>query len=71
MILEKLVRMANQIGDNFAYLQDTDIAAAKVANHISRYWDPLMRSEIVDYMQKNGEDLSEIAKRAIEIISAS
>ena len=71
MILEKLVKMANQIGDNFAYLKDTDAAAAKVADHICRFWDPLMRSEITEYMNKNGEDLSDIAKRAIEIISAN
>ena len=42
---DKLAYMANQIGKFFA-AQDPGAASAKIAEHLSRYWDPRMRRAI-------------------------
>ena len=70
MIIDKLVRMANQIATNFAYLPDQEQAALKVADHLQRFWDPMMRAEIVEHFNAGSADLSEIARLAIGKIAA-
>ncbi len=60
--------MANQIAANYEYLPTPDAAGEKVADHIRRFWDPRMSSEIIEYLHADGSDLSDIARRAITII---
>jgi formate dehydrogenase subunit delta len=43
---DKLVHMANQIGQFFAAMPDADEARADVARHLRRYWAPTMRQEL-------------------------
>ena len=66
MIVEKLVRMTNQIAANFSYLPDQEQAATRVADHLQRFWDPMMRSEIIEHFNAGGTDLSETARLAIK-----
>jgi len=40
---EKLTRMAEQIAANMNYGEDTEIVAAKVAEHINKFWDERMK----------------------------
>lgn len=47
MNLDKLFRMANQIGDFFEAMPDRQQAVADVANHLKRTWDPRMRAQIL------------------------
>ena len=62
--LDKLVYMANQIARNFdARHQEAAIAAT--ADHIGHYWDPRMRAQIFEHIEKGGADLSEVAKAAL------
>jgi formate dehydrogenase subunit delta len=70
VIIDKLVRMANQIAINFAYLPDSEQAALRVADHLQRFWDPTMRTEIIAHLDSGGNDLSEIARQAVTRISA-
>ncbi len=42
---DKLVYMANQIG-KFFVSQGPDKAAAGIAEHIAKFWDPRMRAAI-------------------------
>jgi len=63
---DKLVRMANQIAANFAYLPDQQQAVARVTDHLTRFWDPLMRAEIREHLHSGDGDLSEIARVAVE-----
>ena len=65
--LEKLVYMANQIARNFATMNDVDAVCA-VADHIGNFWDPRMRATIFAHFEEGGEDLSPVARRAIEIL---
>jgi formate dehydrogenase subunit delta len=65
--LEKLVMMANQIARNVA-VQGKDKTAALTADHIARYWDPRMRTAIIDYVAGGGE-LEPAACAAVLLLS--
>ena len=65
MQAEKLVRMANDIAANLAYGPDKAKAVAGVADHLRRFWSPLMREEIVNYDDRGQVKLSEVAKQAV------
>jgi formate dehydrogenase subunit delta len=69
MKLEKLVRMANQIATNFEYGDDKSKAVAGVVDHLSRFWTPIMLSEIIEAMQKGDIGLGETAAEALAEIA--
>jgi len=58
--IDKLVKMANQIGDFFAPMPQ-DVATKGVATHLRRYWTPKMISEITDYLDAGGDGLKPVA----------
>ena len=60
---DKLAYMANQIGRFFAR-QPHDKAVAAIADHIEKFWDPRMRSEILAHLQ--AVQLDPAARQAIE-----
>ena len=62
---EKLVYMANQIGKFFAH-QGDEKAVAGIADHIRKFWDPRMRSQIFTHLDAGGAGLDSNAKRAVE-----
>jgi formate dehydrogenase subunit delta len=64
----KLVRMANQIADNFAY-GDRDKAVAGVLDHLMRFWTPEMKQTIIEQHRGGDIDLNDIATAAIEALS--
>jgi formate dehydrogenase subunit delta len=47
MNADKLVHMANQIGQFFAAMPDAAEARDGIANHLQRYWAPTMRHELL------------------------
>jgi formate dehydrogenase subunit delta len=66
MDVEKLVRMANQIAANSDYGPDKDKIAATVADHLTRFWTPEMRTAIIEGHRRKLVDLSPTAARAVE-----
>jgi hypothetical protein len=60
-----LVRMADQIAANLAYL-GPDAAAEATADHIERFWSRSMRSELRNAVAPG--ELSEIARCAAELL---
>jgi formate dehydrogenase subunit delta len=62
--MEKLVRMANQIGDYFRTLPEAE-AIDGAADHLKRFWTPKMRSEIVAFAAAGGAGLNPIAAGAV------
>jgi formate dehydrogenase subunit delta len=64
---DKLVYMANQIGAFFK-AQDMVTAAAKIAEHITKFWDPRMRRAIVAHLDAGGAGLDPAARRAVETL---
>ena len=66
MHIERLITMANDIGNFFSSEPDRREAVTGIANHIRRYWDPRMRRQIVDYVQAgNQQGLTELVHEAI------
>jgi len=65
MNIERLVRMANDIGNFFKAEPDHAQAVDGVATHIKRFWDPRMRKEIVAYVDSGGAELMELVREAV------
>ena len=66
---DKLVYMANQIGKFFTS-QGPDKAAAGIAQHIARFWDPRMRAAIFTHLAAGGAGLDPLVREAIEKLGA-
>lgn len=64
MNVDKLVRMANQIGDNFD-TGDTPAAVAGVLDHITRFWTLDMKKQIIAHARDGKTGLNEIAAAAV------
>lgn len=69
MKVERLVAMANDIAAFFASEPEREVAVAGVATHLTRFWEPRMRREILAHYQRGGDGLSEIAKAAVARLS--
>ena len=61
---DKLVYMANQIGKFFAH-QGEEKAAAGIADHIEKFWDPRMRGAILAHLRDGGAGLAPATRQAI------
>ncbi|MCM2396290.1 formate dehydrogenase subunit delta [Rhizobium sp. S95] len=53
---EKIVRMANQIA-TFFLSQPEAVRVEGVANHINKFWEPRMRRQLFEHIDKGGEGL--------------
>ncbi len=70
---DKLVYMANQIGKFFASQgKDADDAAVEgIATHLTKFWDPRMRAEIVARVHAGeAAGLDPLPRRAVQRLSA-
>ncbi len=65
MDVEKLARMANQIATNFDYGSDKDKVVAGIVDHLSRFWTPSMRVELMEAQRQGAVELSDLAARAV------
>jgi formate dehydrogenase subunit delta len=68
MQVERLVKMANDIAKFFAPESAPGEAARNVASHLSRFWDPRMRREIILHAQSGGAGLSDLARSAVGLL---
>lgn len=64
----KLIHMAQQIADNNSFTPDNTVVAAKVADHIQRFWDPRMKQQIIDFAKSDAADMSEVVALAVSQI---
>ncbi|MES9939261.1 MAG: formate dehydrogenase subunit delta [Candidatus Thiodiazotropha sp. 6PLUC2] len=69
MNANNLIKMANQIGDFFEAMPDPEQAAKDVAVHMLRFWEPRMRSGLLDYIDTSGDEvLKPIVREALPMI---
>ena len=61
---DKLVRMANQIGQFFKS-QPHDEALAGIADHLRSFWTPKMRRQIADHAAAGGAGLDPLTLEAV------
>jgi len=48
-----LITMANQIGGFFKSYPDKEQATKDIATHLKRFWPPIMRQEIIEYVESS------------------
>jgi len=53
METEKLIKMANQIGDFFEAYPDEDEAKKEIASHLHKFWNSVMITSIVSHIHDN------------------
>ena len=67
MDIHRLIKMANEIGAFFEAEPDRAAAIEGVATHITRFWEPRMRRELLRWVdERNGEGLKELVLAAIK-----
>jgi formate dehydrogenase subunit delta len=49
--IDQLVKMANQIADNFSFHED---AVDRLTDHLQRFWAPSMRKNLIGFMETGG-----------------
>jgi formate dehydrogenase subunit delta len=73
MKIDGLIKMANQIAAFFDAEggHNSAEAATLVATHLRRYWEPRMRTQIIEHLQsQRGEGLDELARAGVELLAA-
>ncbi|MDR2216228.1 MAG: formate dehydrogenase subunit delta [Nevskiaceae bacterium] len=70
MNIEHLITMANDIGEFFDSEMGSKEAPQGIALHISRYWDPRMRTAIIEHAADGGAGLSASALAAVKSLPA-
>jgi len=66
MKADRLVTMANQIGDFYQAFPDQEQAQKDIVQHLNKFWAQSMRDEMRAYVQNNdGEGLSPLVLNAM------
>ncbi len=68
--VDRLIQMANQIGDFFAPYPP-DQRAEGIRNHLRHYWDPRMREALLMHLAAGGQGLSPAVREGASLLSAS
>ena len=66
--IDSLVKMANQIADNFEFHDD---AGERIADHLQRFWAPSMREKIVAHHVAGAAGLNPTAKAAVQRLAGA
>jgi formate dehydrogenase subunit delta len=61
------IRLINKIVVHFGYLP-TEQAAAEVANHVRRFWDPRMRRRLFELVDSETKDFEPVAVAAAALL---
>lgn len=73
MHIDSLIKMANQIGAFFdaeAGNDHPEEAAKLTATHLRRYWEPRMRTQMIEYFKTNGGDgLDDTARNGVALLA--
>ena len=69
MNIEHLVSMANDISHFFDGEYGVQDSPPNIATHITRYWDPRMRSHIIAHAASGGEGLTPTALAAVKTLA--
>ena len=67
---DRLVRMANQIGDFYASMPERE-GTEGAASHLRLYWTPKMIREIIAFADEGHSGLNAIASRAVDSLKHS
>jgi formate dehydrogenase subunit delta len=62
------IRMINSIAAHFGYLR-AEQAAAAVAEHVRRFWDPRMKRRLLMLVSSDTRDLDPVAVAAAALLT--
>lgn len=65
MNVEHLCQMVNDIAHYFAAEPDHVLGVGGVAEHLKKFWDPVMRRQIIAHLDAGGEGLEPMAREAV------
>jgi formate dehydrogenase subunit delta len=65
MEIQRLVKMANEIGAFFESATDRTEAVTSIAAHLRNFWEPRMRKQLIEYAHSPDGELKEIVKEAV------
>lgn len=65
--IDQLVKMANQIADNFSFHED---AVERLADHLQRFWAPSMRNKLIELLEAGGDGLKPDVIAAVQRLQA-
>lgn len=71
MEISNLIKMANNIGAFFKSEPDRVLAVNGVHQHMQNFWEPRMRSQIIEYSQQDGSELMDIVLDAVKQLSVA
>jgi len=71
MDVDRLVAMANDIAAFFDSEPDKGLAVEGVRFHLTRFWDPRMRREILAHAEAGGAGLVPTALAAVRLLKRS
>ncbi|MDD2833387.1 MAG: formate dehydrogenase subunit delta [Methylotenera sp.] len=54
MDIQRLISMANQIGDFYESYPDQSHAQEDIAGHLNKFWALAMRKQLAEYVQQSG-----------------
>jgi len=66
MNAERLVHMANSIGDFFAAMPDPAEARTGIATHVRKFWEPRMRRAMFEHVDAGGAGLHPLVLQALQ-----
>jgi formate dehydrogenase subunit delta len=67
MDIQRLISMANQIGDFYESYPDQSHAQQDIAGHLNRFWALPMRKQIAQYVnEQSGQGLHQQVQAAIK-----
>lgn len=67
MALPPHVRLANDIASQF-HQHPPQRAAEEIANHISLFWDPRMRAQLLQHVDQGGFELDPLVMNAAQLL---
>ena len=65
---QNLIKMINQIADHTPTKDGEEQAAEVVAAHVTKFWAPLMRDDIKNYLATDGSELNALAAKAVRLL---
>jgi formate dehydrogenase subunit delta len=66
--IKHLIKMANQIAANISVSDNSTESAEKTSLHMKKFWPPIMKRQIIEYMNSDGDELSPVAKQAVGLL---
>lgn len=65
----KLIRMGEQITANMQFTNNESVVAARVAEHLQKFWDPRMQAAIAQLAAEDDSQLSPVLRAAVARLS--